>query len=77
MYDMKRVNFGDDVGGSDDSHRAISVRLGLQHALCLREVSGYEQYFQVVVLHLIFVIVIIRVDVGLDQGSRSELCNCI
>ncbi len=81
MYDMKRVNFRDDVGVSHDSHRAIDVRLGLQHALCLREVRGYGQYFLLVVvlqlLHLMFVIVIIRVDVGLDQGSTSELCNFI
>ncbi len=50
MYDMKRVNLGDNVRGSDDSHRAISVRLGLQHALCLREVSEYQQHIDVVVV---------------------------
>ncbi len=39
MYDMKMVNFEDNVNGSNnDTHRAISVQLGLQHALCLREV---------------------------------------
>ncbi len=43
VYDMERVNLGDDVGGSHGPHRAISVRLGLQHALCLREVSEYQQ----------------------------------
>ncbi len=50
VYDMKRVNLGGNASGSDDPHRAISVRLGLQHALCLREVSEYQQHVDVVVV---------------------------